>query len=457
MTLHKLSRRNFLLILAIGWSTVRRKISFASTAAREAVLTRGPYLQMTTQTSVVIRWRTDIETTGRVHYGNRVGSLRNVAEHLGKSTEHWVQLVNLKPGVKYYYRIGTADRKLAGDDHEHFVITMPPDGAQHDTRIWVIGDSGTGTNDALAVRDRYYEYEPHRETDVWLLLGDNAYGDGTDEEYQEGLFDVYGDMLKKTSAWPTFGNHDSYCEECNGAAQVGPYFDNFEFPMHGEFGGAASQNKAYYSFDHDNIHFVCLDSTSTSRRTDGAMLTWLRRDLEATDRQWIVAFWHHPPYTKGSHDSDDLRQRELVDMRTNAVPILEEFDVDLVLCGHSHNYERSFLIRGHYSTSDLLSSRMLLDTSSGSPLGTGPYHKTIGQKGRSHGAVFVTLGCSGWLGDGPLNHPVMARSLNSLGSLVIDVRGHTLEASFLDDQGTVRDRFAMTKGYESFFPIVRNS
>ncbi len=36
-----------------------------------------------------------------------------------------------------------------------------------------------------------------------------------------------------------------------------------------------------------------------SRATNGAMANWLRADLAATTNQWIIAFWHHPPYTKG--------------------------------------------------------------------------------------------------------------------------------------------------------------
>ena len=59
------------------------------------------------------------------------------------------------------------------------------------------------------------------------------------------------------------------------------------------------------------------------------MLTWLQQDLASTNQPWLIAFFHHPPYAKGSHDSD-------VDV-----------GVDLVLTGHSHCYERSYLIDGH--------------------------------------------------------------------------------------------------------------
>ncbi len=79
---------------------------------------------------------------------------------------------------------------------------------------------------------------------------------------------------------------------------TGPYYDMFTLPAAGEAGGIASGTEAYYSFDYANIHFICLDSYDVDRSVDGAMLTWLEYDLVATTADWIIAFWHHPPYTK---------------------------------------------------------------------------------------------------------------------------------------------------------------
>ena len=93
------------------------------------------------------------------------------------------------------------------------------------------------------------------------------------------------------------------------------------------------------------------------------MMTWLAADLADTTANWIVAFFHHPPYTKGSHDSDT--DVELVEMRENALPILEQGGVDLVLTGHSHSYERSFLIDGHYGVSSTFTAAMKKDAGSG--------------------------------------------------------------------------------------------
>ncbi len=178
------------------------------------------------------------------------------------------------------------------------------------------------------------------------MLGDNAYSNGTDAEYQSAVFDIYPTLLRKSVVWPTMGNHDGYSS--TSSSQSGPYFSIFSLPKNAEAGGVASGTEAYYSFDYGNIHFICLDSEGSSRSSHGAMLEWLRLDLAATTKDWIIAYWHHPPYSKGSHDSDT--ETNLVDMRQNALPILEAGGVDLVLTGHSHSYERSYLLDGHYGT-----------------------------------------------------------------------------------------------------------
>jgi hypothetical protein len=81
------------------------------------------------------------------------------------------------------------------------------------------------------------------------------------------------------------------------------------------------------------------------------MANWLKQDLlVAQSSEWIIAYWHHPPYTKGTHDSDNplFYDFEMVEMREQIVPLLENGGVDLVLAGHSHVYERTPLIDGHY-------------------------------------------------------------------------------------------------------------
>jgi hypothetical protein len=179
------------------------------------------------------------------------------------------------------------------------------------------------------------------------------------------------------------------------------------------------------------------------------MMTWLANDLAATTNLWIIAFWHHPPYSKGGHDSD-IDQRE-TDMRENAVPILEAYGADLVLCGHSHSYERSMLIDGHYGTSDTFLPSMIRNGGNGREDGDGPYRKTAIPH---DGAVYTVAGTGGSVSGGTFDHPVMITNFVVLGSVILDVNGNRLDAKFIDNTATIRDYFTIIKRPSNLLPVV---
>jgi hypothetical protein len=413
------------------------------TTNKEQGLVRGPYLQMGTHDSIVVRWRTALLADSQVLCGPDPLSLTSCAESLNLETEHELQLSGLTPATKYFYAIGTTTEVLAGGDADHFFVTAPTPGVAVPTRIWVLGDSGTGTIDQFDVRDAYYAYAGSTHTNLWLMLGDNVYDSGYDFEYQTRLFDVYPEMLRKSVLWTTLGNHDAI--NADSATQSGPYYDNFTMPTAGEAGGLNSGTEAYYSFDYGNIHFVVLDSHETNRLIGGAMMTWLAADLAATTSDWTIAFWHHPPYSKGSHNSDT--ETRLIEMRENAMPILDDSGADLTLTGHSHNYERSFLIEGHYGDSTTFVPSMKIDGGDGQTDGTGAYMKPILGPDPNEGMVHTIAGSSGQVTPGgSLDHPAMFISMNILGSLVLDVSGNQLDATFLDETGAIQDHFTIVKG-----------
>jgi hypothetical protein len=418
-------------------------------AGGDPQVVRGPYLQQAGPDRVVIRWRTDVPTDSVVWLGPAPGMLISAATQAGPATEHVVTLEGLSPATEYFYAVGLTNTPLAGDDDLHRFSTAPLPGEPAPTRIWVVGDSGTGDANAAAVRDAYTSFAGNDPADLWLMLGDNAYPDGTDADYQAAVFDLFADPLRRLPLWPTLGNHDGV--SADSTTQTGVYYDIFSLPTQGEGGGWPSGTEAYYSFDHANIHFVVLESFETNRSPTGPMLLWLAQDLADTTQDWIIALWHHPPYSKGSHDSDT--EIELVEMRENALPILEDHGVDLVLSGHSHSYERSFLIDGAYATptpdfATLDGAGMILDGGDGDETGDGPYTQPLPGPEPHQGTVYAVAGSSGKITGGDLNHPVMHISLNVLGSLILDVTDQRLDAAFVDDTATVRDRFTILKGVD---------
>ncbi len=329
-------------------------------------LVRGPYLQSLTQSSIIIRWRTNIPTKSRVIYGNSPEDLSQTIEYPNDTTEHLIQLSGLKPDTKYYYGVGNSDHLLSKPDSSFYFITAPSLPSEKTVRIWAIGDFGTADSIARSVKNAYLKYMENRHTDVWLMLGDIAYTHGTDEQFQSALFDhMYDELLKNTVFWPTPGNHDM--GNADSETKSGPYYDIFSLPVNGEAGGIPSGTEAYYAFDYANIHFISMDSDDTPLDKDGDMITWLESDLKADKSKWTIVFFHHPPYTKGTYDSDSYTESggKMTHIRENIVPILDKYGVDLVLSGHSHVYERSYLIANHYGLSRTFTTKTMIINSEG--------------------------------------------------------------------------------------------
>lgn len=405
-------------------------------------LTRGPYLQSGTASGVIVRWRSDTASNSRVRLGTDPGNLNLTFDNASSTKEHIVQLSGLAPQTQYYYSIGSTTKQLSGGDSTTFFYTAPITGTQQPTRIWVVGDAGTGSSDQANVYNAYRQYTGNKPTHLWLQLGDNAYNDGLDSEFQSNQFDMYPEMYRQSVMWPTIGNHETY-GGANSNTQSGTYYNIFSLPKNAEAGGVASGTEAYYSFDYGNIHFIVLNSMDVSRASNGPMAKWLQADLQASNADWNIAFWHHPPYSKGTHDSD--YEYELYEMRENIVPILESYGVDLVLCGHSHGYERSKFINGHYGDSSTFSSSHVVQSGSGRVDASGAYTKSsVGLP--NSGTVYTVAGNSGVLENGgSYDHPAMYINLFELGSLVLDINALTLDLKLLNDRGVVRDYFTIRK------------
>ncbi len=423
------------LILSLGLA--------ALLSAQTPQIVRGPYLQLGTEDAISIRWRTDVATDSKLWWGAAPGSLLATMTRPGSRTDHEIRINGLAPRTVYHYAVGNAlDGMLAGNDAQHRFRTAAVPGSRDRLRFWVLGDSGTGNQDARDVRDAYYGYAPSVPTDFMLMLGDNAYNDGTDAEYQTAVFqNMYEDLLRQVVVWPAYGNHDAHSADATN--QTGPYFDIFSLPTTGEAGGLASGTEAYYAFDQGNVHFVVLDSQTSDRSPTGAMATWLAADLATTTQDWIVAYWHHPPFSKGTHDSDT--EGRLIDMRQNILPILEAGGVDLVLSGHSHGYERSMLIDAHTGLSPTFDVNLhAKDAGSGRMIEAGAYRKPAGGVANA-GEVCIVAGSSGKIGAGSYDHPVMIASMARLGSLVVDVLDQQMTLRFLDAGGQIQDFFTLVK------------
>jgi hypothetical protein len=413
-------------------------------ALAEVALLRGPYLQSGSTERVIVRWRTDVASDSRVRWGLSPEALDRVAEDSASVVEHAVELTGLAPETAYFYSIGTSTEVLAGGDAGHRFRTPPEAGAGRPVRLWALGDHGTGDAAAASVRAGFTSWNGNRPVDGLLLLGDNAYWSGTDAELSSNLFGPAQPYFRGLYVWPAYGNHDGMSS--NSLKQEGPYYEAFTLPREGEAGGRPSGTEAYYSFDVGDVHVIVLDSFESPTGPGSKMIDWLTLDLAANLRPWTIVAMHHPPYTFGSHNSDnpDDSGGLLFRMREDVVPVLDEAGVDILLTGHSHGYERSRPVDGHYGTSETYdSARMGKIGGDGDPDGSGAYVKYPGPRS---GIVHVVSGSSGSASAVMSQHPVMVRAKPELGSFVLEIEGARAAGFFGRPDGRVADHFELRHG-----------
>lgn len=414
--------------------------------AQSSALVRGPYLQVVTPTSVVVRWRTDQPTIGRIWFGPSENQLTTSVNETQPTLEHVLTLTGLQPATQYAYAIGYDNIKLTtGSDY--YVKTALPAGDKRPFRMWVLGDFGVDNDNQKKVYQNFRNTAANRPADLWLWLGDNAYSAGLENEYQQTVFSVYQPSLRNIPLFITPGNHDYADSEVNFNIA---YYNLFSFPQQGEAGGIPSGSKSYYSANYGNVHLVSLDSQG---RMDGqyrlydttaAQVQWLKRDLAANTLPWTIVIFHHPPYSKGGHNSDTEESMRLI--RENLTPILERYGVDLVLNGHSHGYERSYRLKGLRGLANTFNPNQHLAETTTARYDGSPNSCPILTKGQ--GTVYVVNGSGGQIGGQSPDFPHPATVYNNVtigGSMVLDVNDNRLDAQLILADGSVGDRFTILK------------
>ncbi len=442
---------------------------------------REPYVQLATKNSMHVVWRTLKPLQPVVKYGTEAATLTHTVEpaHVilrkleedgfkskdikplysapKNSHQYEVEITGLKAGEKYFYGVWDGETRLTPEDESYSFRTLPEPFKEKECNFWVVGDSGTGAADQKAVNSAMRDYvaKENITLDIFAHVGDMAYSNGKDSEFQRGFFDIYSATLRNTVCFAAMGNHEGHSS--SGMEGIGPFYDAYVLPARGEAGGEVSGSEGFYSYDFGRVHFIVLNSYDMDRKPGGVMSKWLKNDLDKvkeSQTDWIVSYFHHPPYTKGSHDSDNIKEPWMMEMRKHIMPILEAGGVDLVLTGHSHIYERSMLIDKAYDT-PTTAKGVVLDDRDGDPDVDGPYKKSAGINPHEGDINIVTgnggtrLKCMGVM-------PVMRKIIKEHGSVLVNVKGSTLTGRMISKAGKVEDKFQIVKEGKVTNKIVEN-
>jgi acid phosphatase type 7 len=148
-----------------------------------------------------------------------------------------------------------------------------------------------------------------------FTAGDNAYATGSRSEFQNCYAPSWGRHLARTR--PVAGNHEY-------ASGAGGYFEYFG-------ASAGPSGTGYYNYMVGPWAVIALNSEIPAG-PGSAQLIWLRSELAGNPSFCTAVIWHRPLFSSGPHgDNADMRDV----WRT-----LYEFNVDVVINGHDHSYER---------------------------------------------------------------------------------------------------------------------
>lgn len=290
-------------------------------------LTQGPLPNVTPYvmyglTKDSLRWTAKATTT----------SWKDQGSHGYVRYTHRATMTKMVPGDKYYYQVGSSQ---AMSDVFHF---KQPDPTK-ELRAAIFGDlsvyKGQPTINQLidATHDDHF--------DVIIHIGDIAY-DLHDDEGDRG--DAYMNAIQGFAAYVPYmvfaGNHESN-------SHFNQIINRFTMPKNGVY-----DNNLFWSFDYGFVHFVGLNSEYYAEKLTkeaNAQYKWLETDLANNKQKWTIVMFHRPWYcsthsASGCNDYYDMLSRKGNSDMPGLEKLLHEHNVDMVLYGHKHTYERMWPI-----------------------------------------------------------------------------------------------------------------
>ncbi|WP_261800352.1 CehA/McbA family metallohydrolase [Paenibacillus sp. PAMC21692] len=261
---------------------------------------------------------------------------------------HEANLTDLDLGTTYDYRYGASP---TGPWSSSYSFRTAP--ATEEAVMYVMGD--------LEVPDRNPESfglftdmldvlrEKNANGQTVIQVGDLAWLGGNHYAWSDVFNNIYNNDLGLVSAH-IVGDREHATER-----KFGPYSGFFNLPKN----GGGSYRETNYSFDNGGMHIAVLNSMVDFDK----QLSWLEKDLRATDKKWKIVMGHYPYYGGQSGDETGMDM-----MRAKLSQAFERLGVSLYIGGHDHLYKRTTIRNGV---------------------------KDISEEAMNLGTTFVTVGSSG--------------------------------------------------------------
>lgn len=357
----------------------------------QRIVDRAPYIQLPEQNSVQIAWRTTEAGLGRVYVGTDKDELNRVYTENEANQKHLVLVDSLLPNTKYFYSVYTDDKQTL----ELASFVTKPELTEAEFSFFLLGDSGVNTPTQYKVSEQMWAEFQRNPVDFMVHVGDLHQGNG--DGYDDVYFKPYQKLLQHFNVFTAIGNHDTY------TLNATPYLESFYLPSNNP-----QNTERYYSFRWGKAFFINLD-TNIDYSPDSPQYAFLIDQLNSDERKsatWTFVYAHHPPYSEYwvNYDGEP-------NVRNYLLPLFEEYQVDLVMNGHTHSYERGEKEHVHY---------------------------------------LVSGGGGGSLDDYFVDHPHISVSEKKFHFTRVDVRNQQMRITAIDENGAVFDREEFSKRFTTF-------
>ncbi|MFX1580047.1 MAG: metallophosphoesterase [Promethearchaeota archaeon] len=288
---------------------------------------RGPTVNMVTEDSAVIFWRTEGLTNATVRYGLNT-SIAEIETNTTLDTDHYVSLSGLDIDSQYYYQV--ASNGIQSPIYSF--LTAPAEG--HPFKMIIIGDNRPGSTieqpaEFAQLAEMIIAEQPH----IVIMTGDfvmEVIDNDADNLLMWDHFTNISDRIGHYAPiYAVLGNHDTGAK--TGSLKLQYFFDAFV---------QYAEPSPYFSFDYAGVHFTMLTSEEQGNEglIVGAQRTWLENDLATTSKEMKFVVVHRPLYPIAHIDDSykDLPEEE----RNSIQALYEQNNITLLITGHDHCFNR---------------------------------------------------------------------------------------------------------------------
>ncbi len=272
----------------------------------------------------ILSWNTDMDAPTRLWIGTDINNLTeystiNNSDATGIGKIHRVHVRNLTAGQKYYYR--TSPSGSSGS------FTTAPPSANSSFHVLLVSDT------QYFYFNGYYgriaQIVGKDKDQAFFMIAGDLVDDGTMQAGWNDFFEKSRPWISTTPLVPVAGNHEEIQD-------LGSYYWDYIGPETVDTSG----NRSYYAFNWSNTLFVCMEiangeheDMSTPLQAD--QFSWLQSTLaNGMSQDFRVVMFHRPVFSPMSSGIVNWNTY------TTLIPVLEAYNVSLVIYGHDHVYGR---------------------------------------------------------------------------------------------------------------------